>query len=354
MPENVRVVLEAINFVVTSGECYVIMGLARRPVEASVGLSFEKVASEMIFSSAPNEGTVEEQAKRQRWLFSRQYLDKLINIEIPAKPASSSRMEDLIVGGVALQDASSWIDRLARLAQKAALPVIISLLLIVFGCTAGVLIGRAKSPLESQTSGVAPQVVGGSTVTVAGTGVDRPSPSQITFALQPASPLRVGETAYGPAILALIVLICIGWRVLGKADEVLVEDSPAFRKALEIWDTFIVQTHATPRSTKRFMNRVRCLAMRIRPFSESKSRWRMSSSFPKCPQRPHRSLRRCQNPRSLLFRPSTTSHPKSFSSMTDLSDLCTSTFWDTRQLAQSERLQSTIASRDLCCCTREA
>jgi hypothetical protein len=36
-PENVRDVLEAVNFLVSSGECFVVMGLERKSVAAAVG-----------------------------------------------------------------------------------------------------------------------------------------------------------------------------------------------------------------------------------------------------------------------------------------------------------------------------
>src|SRR5260370_12706514 len=46
-PENVRDVLEAVNFLVSSGECFVVMGLERKSVEAAVGLSLNDIAAEM-------------------------------------------------------------------------------------------------------------------------------------------------------------------------------------------------------------------------------------------------------------------------------------------------------------------
>ena len=47
-PEYVLDTLEAINFLVSSGECFVIMGLAPEQVKAAVGLAFKDIAEEMV------------------------------------------------------------------------------------------------------------------------------------------------------------------------------------------------------------------------------------------------------------------------------------------------------------------
>jgi hypothetical protein len=65
MPENIRVVLEAVNFIVTSGECFVIMGLSRRP-RGGIGLSFEQIAGDMTWSMVTTVVDADDTAKRKR------------------------------------------------------------------------------------------------------------------------------------------------------------------------------------------------------------------------------------------------------------------------------------------------
>ncbi len=98
------------------------------------------------------------------------------------------------------------------------------------------------------------------------------TPAPVSSLVSPAATASNAYAYIGPLLFA-VLLLYVCWRFLVKKDDVVVHDSPRFRRALEIWDTVIVRSHATPRSTKRFMNRVRCLAMRLKPPAEGESRW---------------------------------------------------------------------------------
>ena len=97
--EHVLEVLECINFLVTAGDCYIVLGMSRRWVETCLGLAFKELAAE-----APDEGAASNDAapapvppgqqarplppqaddpRDERRRFARQYLEKLINIEVP-------------------------------------------------------------------------------------------------------------------------------------------------------------------------------------------------------------------------------------------------------------------------------
>lgn len=69
-----------------------------------------------------------------------------------------------------------------------------------------------------------------------------------------------------PLILLLVVVAWVAWR---KREEVVVKDSPEFVEALKIWLPVITAKQNTPRSVKRFLNRVRYLAMLQRPREET-------------------------------------------------------------------------------------
>ena len=102
-PENVLDVLEGVNFLVSSGDCYVVMGLSRNQVEACVGLGFKEIAEEMeAFEGKPSETSAGDQRARERRIdYARQYLRKLINIEIPVPTVSGEQAQQLLTGGKA-------------------------------------------------------------------------------------------------------------------------------------------------------------------------------------------------------------------------------------------------------------
>ena len=66
-------------------------------------------------------------------------------------------------------------------------------------------------------------------------------------------------------LLAPPVFLVAAWWAFSQRPELIVKDSPDFQKALEIWRTVIHSKAATPRDLKRFLNRLRYLAMRQRP-----------------------------------------------------------------------------------------
>ncbi len=94
-PDQVVETLEAVNFLTTSGECFVVIGMARDYVESCVGRAFKDVAEEMIDEVETTGGL--DVAKQKRIEFARQYLDKLINIEVPVPAASQSQLLALLI-----------------------------------------------------------------------------------------------------------------------------------------------------------------------------------------------------------------------------------------------------------------
>ena len=85
-PEKVLETLEAINFLVNAGPCYVVIGFAPEQVIRSIGMKFREIAREMPRKPTENPDSVvdfEATERENRSDYARQYLDKLINIEVP-------------------------------------------------------------------------------------------------------------------------------------------------------------------------------------------------------------------------------------------------------------------------------
>ncbi|MEJ7711366.1 MAG: hypothetical protein WKF84_16270 [Pyrinomonadaceae bacterium] len=101
------------TFLVSSGDCFVVMGMARDRVERSVGLSFEKVAAEMIddessedngqaaaLTDEAREASAADKARRKRALSMLvNTLIKLINIEVQVPTPNQNQFSELLTPG---------------------------------------------------------------------------------------------------------------------------------------------------------------------------------------------------------------------------------------------------------------
>src|SRR5204863_8225104 len=86
-PTQVMEVLESVNFLVTSGDCFIVLAMDRDRVVPCVALSFKEIAAEM------SDGDDDLQARRD---YANQYLDKLINIEVPVPSLDAADAEKLL------------------------------------------------------------------------------------------------------------------------------------------------------------------------------------------------------------------------------------------------------------------
>jgi hypothetical protein len=80
-------------------------------------------------------------------------------------------------------------------------------------------------------------------------------------------------TSFTFVYVALAMMIGLGiWR-LSIPTDLVVKDSPEFIDALKIWHPLLIAKRNTPRSVKRFVNRVRYFAMRQSAETEGRSIW---------------------------------------------------------------------------------
>jgi photosystem II stability/assembly factor-like uncharacterized protein len=291
---HVLQILEAINFLVTSGRCVVIMGIDPERVIRSVGREFGKegedapdprapepwvlpaAASAALAPRAPAPQDAEEADRRRREAFARQYLEKLVNIEIPVPRGSDEQQGRLLEPAELEPEGTTVAERLTRLGRwvRPALPVGLT----AAACLLILLFGRAafRAPEAMSAAG---------TIDVAAALVDAPdagrtAPAQPSPSVATPPPVdsvpapeiaRAGFRLPSPggspsrAALYLGVLLALGVglvRLLNRPDRV-VDDSDLFRKALRAWSPYIVAARRpTPRTAKKFLNRVRYYAMR--------------------------------------------------------------------------------------------
>ncbi|HWM90386.1 MAG TPA: P-loop NTPase fold protein [Thermoanaerobaculia bacterium] len=292
-PENVSEILEAVNFLVSSGECVIVMGLDIDRVERAIGLAFRDVATEMLDrSSAPRASHIvipgdrtetgasggnpeDEELKLRRQRFARQYLEKLINIEVPVPRPNAEEFAGLfdVLGrdGWKPTPVAGFILKAAGVVRRWSLALLV-LALLGAGFWVGFGIQRpAESRQVAEVGGPSPGPAPAPAPSSLPGKLAPPQPSPPPNASPGAGGPRLYEATPGsrsPAFLALplgFLALLLVWRAI-QAQEDIVRDSPQFVGALRTWTPFLFSKRNNPRSAKRFLNRVRYYAMFQRPY----------------------------------------------------------------------------------------
>lgn len=339
--EHVVEVLEAINFLVSSGECVVVFAMAREWVESCVALAFDELSQQ-----APSEPG--ESPEQRRLEFARNYLEKLINIEVPVPALDEAGSEELLVQRNGLRESwRSWLA--ARAADWAAVSLVVALAIagawlggrvgwdpkqpalapagapaaplrevllsdgtlqvalplhtekadahddgaLVLGevplagsHTASLVIARdaaGRAFLQLQMPPVsAPPAADAATVASAGAPDDEVGELFGSPALSGTTPVEPPRFGVALPLAALLAVGLAALLQLATSLRVVEKDSPEFRDALRVWHKVIVAAKPTPRTIKRYLNRVRYLAMRLRsepePFgllARLRTRWKL-------------------------------------------------------------------------------
>jgi hypothetical protein len=256
-PGSVRDVLEAVNFLVSSGDCFVVLGMDRGRVERYVTASFKDVLGE------------EKD-------FAARYLDKLVNIEVPVPEPTEEASARLLVPVREEDSARRGAVRRFAVGALRYWPIALAALVAVAGFFSGRMTTEAPPTMPPAVTTAPAPASASPTTTVA--------PATITHG---AAVPHVW--IYWPSVLFLIPLAGVGIWLVRRPQELVVRDSPDFIDAMRIWQPMLVTKLHTPRSMKRFMNRLRYLAMRQRPQTEELTLWRqfalwISGKKPEAPE----------------------------------------------------------------------
>ena len=96
-PEQVVETLEAVNFLVNAAPCYVVMGNAPTQVMHAIGLAFKEMAEEVAGTHEYGPlGDPEVSSRQRRRIYARNYLDKVINIEVPLPELTDEEAAQLV------------------------------------------------------------------------------------------------------------------------------------------------------------------------------------------------------------------------------------------------------------------
>jgi KAP family P-loop domain len=292
LSESVLDVLEAVNFLTSSGRCYVVLGMAIERVEAGLAATFAKQAT----------GTLPGESVRA---YAREYLEKLINIRVavPKPDHEQSRRllsdnglwtsdsEESMVGSSRMPgtthvrpdgkngskenhspgvtDPPTW--KLRGWAQK-WLPLAGMLALLIL---AGVSMYQAGSLLGSWGQERPPRETGSASATSSAQS-EPPETPAAPAALLPHDSIKgvipLPQKCYSLTLVAglgLVALLALGMHRLIFAPVLVTRNSPEYLKALRKWQPLISERRATPRAMKRFLNHLRFLASRQRAPRES-------------------------------------------------------------------------------------
>ena len=303
-PEKVVETLEAVNFLVTAGECAVVMGMDYKRVQHCVGLARKDLA-EAEYTGATSKNTRAE----RRTAYAHQYLQKLINVEMPIA-AERERVKDLLTkpGPPAeeqrtLGSLRRWLARLSGLRFWAIWSAIAVSALFAVPYVHDALVPAdpfgvvGTIPVDEEQSAV------GGPQSLRGDVSQAPSPvgDERDRTKKPSPDPTPPVVVFWPAIVGLFLVLILGLflalhrlherdrqkllggfvksfrRLLGRPEEV--RDSPSFRKALAIWSDAVVHDDPTPRKFKRFLNRIRYFAAMLHAENGADFDWKREANL---------------------------------------------------------------------------
>ncbi|MEQ1792670.1 MAG: P-loop NTPase fold protein, partial [Nitrospira sp.] len=286
-PEKVLEVLEAINFLVSSGECFVVMGLDLERVERCVGLGFKDVAEELLDDPPPSESQTKETGKQRRTEFARQYMEKLINIEVPVPVMKETESIRLVTdsGMTEIDSYRQWKHPVIPVLKfwRGLLLPITAFAALYLGMWVGM---KWFSESPSSLTNIPPPSLSNASQSRSDTNPrvsQAPPPEQRSALLNENSiTFSPGETGRPlPWIWVPIASLLLGTGafLFRTSPGVVVKDSPEFEKALRVWLPLISGKRQTPRSIKRFVNKVRYLAMLQRRREHEPARWEWANNW---------------------------------------------------------------------------
>ena len=268
-PETVLQVVESVNFLMTSGKCFVLFGMSTPRVQAALALSFKDIAQEFVeidpreMPATPEQRTQAE--RRNRLNYAGDYLQKLINLEIRV-PAREDIAPHLLLTRSRSPEAAEqfaaarrWFGLLWPLALVAA----------VAGAAwwEGSQLFAPETRIRPVEQAV-PQVPAAQAESPPLAAGPRPGgPAPVATNTPAARPVEVFPGQSGgrdwPMLLLLggllAVVAALQYR-RRKSDEA-VADTDAFSEALRVWTPIVARRSPSPRAIKRFGNRLRYLAM---------------------------------------------------------------------------------------------
>lgn len=265
-------VLEAINFLNAAGECIVVLGTDRQLFRASLRRHFLKELKEVG-------AQIENSPFTDPAHYSEEFLEKLINIEIPVPRIENGKLVGLIHHSVRsetmeIHARNSWGSEMASVRLAAAFWIVLLLTNgIVRSASAPLIANREETTIAA--SG-APEV--GARIARPDTPLVSP-PIQVSAASRTSAVFDVSTPVSGPGVLYIGLSLLIATFVAGylRRPPRIVHDAPEFVTALNAWSVLVAEHAQTPRRLKRYLNSLRYYAMAAEDSgNDNKRRWQVA------------------------------------------------------------------------------
>jgi hypothetical protein len=275
-PENTLEVLESVNFLSSSGECFVVMGMAKELVQEYVSTSLENAAKALTSASAGKNSVSAHD-------LAGEYLQKLINIEVPVPATDADEMKKLVAslktGSEGLTTTPAvWTTALGIAAL--IIPVVLAVSLLYEGARFGEYLAGQIKPEAAAASQDAGKTKSAESISTSAESSRKAPPSapqaegpeNDTF-LPPT--IQSSWTSFWPVLFIVPALLWAGYRIATWRPDLEPDDSREFTEAMEDALPLILSRQRTPRAVKRFVNKVRFIAMRQRQgFRDDRALWR--------------------------------------------------------------------------------
>jgi photosystem II stability/assembly factor-like uncharacterized protein len=272
-PTTVLTVMEAVNFLVSSGKCFVMFGMATERVQAALGLAFEEIAAELPGLDVPippkaSAAVMARAARERRLTYARDYLDKLINLEIVV-PTRTGMLPQLLVGS-RITDVKESARRIGHALEF--WPMFVASTIAVIGLFIGIAftipngsdVVVQKAPPLTTTAEVLQTTQPGQTPQpglVEWAPIKQQAANRYIPVIQTNGAVVVDRWAIGLTLASALAIVAgfVLYRL--RSASYRVTDSPQFIDALKIWTPIVEKRRGTPRAIRRFGNRLRYLAM---------------------------------------------------------------------------------------------
>lgn len=240
-PNKVLHILEAVNFLSSAPRhSFIVLGMALDKVLTTISLEFTPIVEETLVEHAgepPENRRIRLKAERLK--YAKNYLEKLINIEIHVPETNPEQMKCLTDREAKMPDYTdshgSFVSRVARFADRRVFPVLVLFLFSLFIFLAG-------NKIETHN-----------------TSINRNGPgSDIQVQYNKTDWKKIQAIGLGWGIVLFLILIV----KYAAEQKIKVSDSNEFKNALKIWTQSIMVNNHTPRHYKRSVNQLRLLSMR--------------------------------------------------------------------------------------------
>ncbi|MFA3791482.1 P-loop NTPase fold protein [Aliiglaciecola sp. SL4] len=252
--QRIMDVMETINYLVSSGDCYIIVGMERAPIENAICSYYQGTHDEL------DNDALKTMAKR--------YLEKIINIEIPVPIANSEQFDGLLAEQTKVSTSIlPWV--------KPLLLLMIFILSLVLGSYLANVLNSEMSGSPQSESPVFKDAYENLSTDTETQGSNTPASGSAEQDRQQTQPKASKILNYAvfesnqyyiqvlmPVIILAFIALLIRVERFRQRKRIVENDSDEFLKTVSIWVKALGLSHRTPRNIKRYVNRARYLAMR--------------------------------------------------------------------------------------------